>query len=107
MRGMFLHKFAARGLDQAATLKRAFESGNVLELAQQAQAIKDLAAELSDDALYARAEELARSAERGDLPGTSLALEGTREEIARSVETAIEQLSQLTAEAAGVTPSRS
>lgn len=97
---MFLHKFAARSLDQVAALQRAFEAGNAVELARQAQAVKGLAAHLSDDALHARAEELQRTAERGDLPGSGLALARTRKQIARSVEVAIERLARLTAEAA-------
>lgn len=101
--GMFLHKFAARGLDQVAALERALGAGNVIELARQAQAVKGVAAHLANDALCARAEELERTAEQGDLPGAGLALARTREEIARSIETAIDLLSQLKAETASET----
>jgi HPt (histidine-containing phosphotransfer) domain-containing protein len=106
-RGMLLHKFAARGPDQVAALERALGAGNAVELARQAQAVKNVAAHLADDALHARADELQRTAERGDLAGAGLALVRTREEIARSVETAIELLSQLSAEAASETQASS
>ena len=102
-RGMLLHKFATRGPDQLAALERALDAGNAIELARQAQAVKNVAAHLADDALHARADELERTAERGDLAGAGLALARTREEIARSIETAIKLLSQLTTEAASET----
>jgi HPt (histidine-containing phosphotransfer) domain-containing protein len=95
---MFLHKFAARASDQVAALKRALDSGNAAELARQARAIKHVAAHLPTDALHQRADELERTAERGDLESAGAAVERTREEIARSAEAAIELLSQLLAE---------
>lgn len=97
-RGVILHKFAVRGVDQAAALERALRSGNAVELARQAQTLKQVAADLSADALCERADELERTAERGDLGEAGLALVRTREEIARCVEAAGDLLLQLAAE---------
>ena len=86
--------------DQMAALERALDSGNTLELARQAQAIKGVAAHLPADALHERADELERSAERGDLENAGAA---GRAHVRRNRplgRSAIELLSQLLAEAA-------
>ena len=96
--GMMLHKFAARSVDQVAALERAFEAGNALELARQAHTLKGVAADLAAQALRARADELQRTAERGDLEQAGSALARTREELDRCVEAAGELLAQLSNE---------
>ena len=96
--GMMLHKFAARSVDQVAALARALEAGNALELARQAHTLKGVAADLAAQALHARADELERTAERGDLEQAGSALARTRAEIDRCVQAAGELLAQLSNE---------
>lgn len=96
--GMILHKFAARSVDQMAALVRALDSRNAQELARGACTLKGVAAELSAEALRERADELERSAQRGDLEKAAIALVRTREEMDRCAEAASELLSQLLAE---------
>jgi HPt (histidine-containing phosphotransfer) domain-containing protein len=93
--GMILHKFAARSVDQVAALERALDSGNALELARGAHALKGVAADLSAETLCALADQLQRTAERGELDEAAGALVRTREEIERCVEAASELLGQL------------
>ncbi len=93
--GMILHKFAARSGDQVAALERAIDSGNAPELARQAHTLKGVATDLSAETLCALAEELQRTAERGELHEAGLALVRTREEIDRCVEAACALLGQL------------
>ncbi|MEX0677544.1 MAG: Hpt domain-containing protein [Pirellulales bacterium] len=93
--GMMLHKFAARSVDQVSALERALGAGNARELAREAHTLKRVAADLAADALRVRADDLERSAERGDLEEAGLALARTREEIERCVEAAGALLAQL------------
>jgi HPt (histidine-containing phosphotransfer) domain-containing protein len=93
--GMKLHKFAVRSADQVAALARALESGNALELARGAHTLKGVAADLAAETLCALADELQRTAERGQLDQAGPTLVRTREEIERCVEAASELLGQL------------
>ena len=59
---MILQKFAGRADDLMAGLERAVASANMPELAAQAHTLKGVAANLSAEALRARAAELERAA---------------------------------------------
>lgn len=64
--GVTWHKFVARSVDRVAALKRAFASGNAVELAREAQTLKGVAAGLAADELGALAEALEAAAQRDD-----------------------------------------
>jgi HPt (histidine-containing phosphotransfer) domain-containing protein len=81
--GMAWHKFAARAVDRVAALRRAFASGNAVELAREAQTLKEVAACLSANELHALADELAHAAGRSDLQAAGPALERACREIDR------------------------
>lgn len=53
-----VHKFAAHAADQMAAINRAAASGNAIELAARAHALKNIASELAADDLMASAAEV-------------------------------------------------
>lgn len=92
---MILHKFAMRSVDQMNALSRAIESNNTVELAREAHTLKGVAANLSAGTLTARAAELERAAQNGDMQAAREVLEETRLEVDKLVAAVPDLLDQV------------
>jgi HPt (histidine-containing phosphotransfer) domain-containing protein len=82
-RAVTWHKFVARAGDCAGALRRAFESANAVELAREAHTLKEVAAALTANELYAASDALERTATGGDRDEARAALERVCAEIER------------------------
>lgn len=92
---VIMRKFVDRSADLAAALDRAVLARNVADLAQQAHAIKGIAANLSADDLYSRAADLERALLSGKLDQTRPLVVRLRAEIERCRLAAPQILAQL------------